>query len=303
MDRLEAMATLLAAVDAGSFSAASRQLHVPLATVSRRVSALEEHLGIRLLLRGTRKLVLTDAGRDYVTACRRLLEGITEAERVASGEYHAPQGELVISAPQVIAASHLVPVVVEFLRTYPSINAHVLLNERNVNLVEEQVDVAMRVGELPDSSLTATRIGLIRVVLCASPEYLDTHGVPEGPTDLTSHDCVTYQGNFPQSGNKWDFRQEGASQLVEVRSRLMVNSGEAAIIAATAGGGIARLSSSRSDPLVESGLLVRVLEAYEPTPVPISLIYPSQRQVPSKLRAFLDFSVPRLRDRLGYERR
>ena len=299
MDRLEAMTILLAAVDTGSLSAASRQLRVPLATVSRRVSELEEHLKIRLLLRGNRKLVLTDAGRAYVASCRRIVDDIAEAERTAAGEYRAPQGELIISVPQVMGRSHVMPVVVDFLRTYPDIRMRVQLTDRNVNLLEEHVDLALRVGDLPDSSMIATRVGLLRQVLCASPTYLKIRGTPRTPADLASHDCVEYEGFWTASN--WEFRSGGALQAILTRSRLVVNSAEAAVIAATAGAGIARALSYQTDDLVKAGRLVTLLEAYELAPVPASLMYPSQRQVPLKMRAFLDFSIPRLREKLGYK--
>jgi DNA-binding transcriptional LysR family regulator len=298
MDRFEAMTILLAAVDAGSLSAASRRLRLPLARVSRRVAELEEHLGMRLLLRGNRKLVLTEAGRDYVSSCRRIMEELAEVERVATGEYRAPHGELTISAPQGMARSDLLPVVVEFQRTYPEIRVRVQLTERNVNLVEDHVDVALRVGELPDSSMIATRVALIRRVLCASPAYLKTKGRPKTLADLASHDCVAYEGY--SAGDTWEFHSEGAIQMIQVRSRLLVNFSDAAITAAAAGAGIARLFSYQIEDLVKAGVLVILLEAYEPAPRPISLIYPSQRHVPQKLRAFLDFAIPRLRERLGY---
>jgi DNA-binding transcriptional LysR family regulator len=298
MDRLEAMTILLAAVDTGSLSAASRQLRIPLATVSRRVSELEEHLQIRLLLRGNRKLTLTDAGRAYVASCRRIVEDIAEAERSAAGEYRAPQGELIISVPLGgLGRSYVMPIVVEFLRTYPDIRMRVQLTDRVVNLLEEHVDLALRLGELPDSSLIATRVGLIRRVLCASPSYLKAKGVPKTPADLASHDCVTYEGYT--AGSNWEFRMEATTQLVQVPSRLVVNSAEAAVVAASAGAGIARVLSYQVDDLVQAESLVVLLEAYEPAPMPVSLIYPSQRQVPLKLRAFLDFLTPRIRERLG----
>jgi DNA-binding transcriptional LysR family regulator len=300
MNRLEAMTILLAAVDSGSLSAAGRQLHVPLATVSRRVSELEEHLKVRLLLRGTRKLVLTDAGRAYVVACRRIVEDIADAERTAAGEYRAPQGELIISVPPVMGRRHVLPVVVEFLRAYPDIRMRLQMTDRAVNLLEDHVDLALRVGELPDSSMIATRVGLLRRVLCASPAYVKVRGAPKKPTDLASHDCVSNE-NFATSSN-WEFRVEGGLKTILIRPRLIVNSAEAAVIAASAGVGIARALSYQIDGLVKAGSLVKLLEAYEPAPLPATLIYPSQRQVPLKLRAFLDFSVPLLRDRLGYKK-
>jgi DNA-binding transcriptional LysR family regulator len=299
VDRLEAMTILLAAVDTGSLSGASRHLRVPLATVSRRVAELEEHLNVRLLHRGNRKVVLTDAGRSYVASCRRIIEEIAEVERTASGEYRAPQGELTISLPAVLGRTHVLPIVVEFQRTFPDIRVRMQLTDRFVSLPEEHVDVAVRVGELPDSNLMATRIGLIRQVLCASPAYLKHRGMPQTPNDLAKHDCVMlgrYQTSFG-----WELVVKKSTQTIRVPSRLSVNLGEAAVDAAIAGAGIARVLSYLIGDLLKSRSLVTVLDAYEPSPIPVSVIYPGQGQVPLKLRAFLDFAVPRLRKRLGYE--
>ena len=299
MDRLEAMRVLLAAVDAGSLSEASRQLHMPLATVSRRVAELEDHLRVRLLLRGTRKLTLTDAGRDYVASCRCILEDLEEMERTAAGEYRTPQGELVISAPQVIGRHHVVPVLVEFLHAYPEIRARVQLSDRVSHLLEEHVDVAVRLGELPDSDIVAARVGLIDRVLCASPAYLASHGTPEEPGDLVSHECITY--DTYSAADRWEFRFGQDVQRVRVSSRLVVSSAEAAISAAIAHAGIARVLSDQVADALGSGILVRLLAAFEPAPMPASLVYAAQRHVPLKLRAFLDFATPRLRERLGYQ--
>lgn len=227
MDRLEAMTILLAAVDTGSLSAASRQLRIPLATVSRRVAELEEHLRIRLLLRGNRKLTLTDAGRDYVVSCRRIMEDLAEAERSAAGEYRMPRAELVISVPTIMGRTHAVPVVVEFLRAHPDIRMRVELNDRRVNLLEEHVDLALRVGELPDSSMIAARVGLSRPVVCASPSYLKIRGVPKKPADLASHDCITYEGYY-STLNNWEFHTKRTSHTILLPSRLVVNATDAA---------------------------------------------------------------------------
>lgn len=300
MDRLEAMTVLLAAVDTGSLSAASRQLRIPLATVSRRVSELEQHLNVRLLHRGHRKLVLTDAGQNYVTSCRRIIEEIAEVERTASGEYRAPQGELTISVPAVLGRSHVLPIAVEFQRTYPDVRIRMQMTDRVVSLLEEHVDVAVRVGELPDSSMIATRIGLIRQILCASPAYLKRRGTPKTPGDLATHDCVIHEGPA-RTLTDWTFVGTKGAQTVIVPSRLSVNLAEAEVAAAVAGAGIARVLSYLIEDLLKSRALVTLLEAHESPPIPVSVIYPSQRQVPLKLRAFLDFAVPRLRKRLGYE--
>ncbi len=297
MDRFEAMTILLAAADTGSLSAASRQLRIPLATVSRRVSELEQHLKVRLLVRGNRKLTLTDAGRSFVTSCRRIMEDIAEAERSASGEYLTPRGELTISAPQVLGRTHAVPVIAEFLRLYPEIRVRVVLNDRIASLQEDHIDLALRVGELPDSSMIARRVGQIRPVLCASPAYLRGRRKPEKPADLEAHDCIAHEGLI--AGTRWEFYSAGSSQFVPVPARLVVNTVEAAIAAAIAGAGVARVLSYQIDDLVKSGSLETLLEAYEPNPTPVSLVYMSQRDMPLKLRAFLDFALPRLKERLA----
>ena len=246
MDRLESMTILLAAADTGSLSAASRQLGIPLATVSRRVSELEEHLGIRLLLRAHRKIELTDAGRGYVAACRRIAEDIAEAERSAAGEYHAPQGELVLSVPFIMGRIFVMPVVLEFLETYPDIRVDVQMTDRIVNLTQEHVDLALRVGELPDSSLIATRVGLIRQMVCASPAYLKRHGTPKKPADLLAHDCIA--NKYFAFGEDWPFRIGGKLQTMPVPARLSVNSSDGALIATVAGVGIARIMSLSAAP-------------------------------------------------------
>lgn len=296
MDRLEAMAILLAATDTGSLSAASRKLRIPLATVSRRISELEAHLNVRLLVRSTRKLSLTEAGRGYVAACRHVLDEIVEIERTASGEYHDPQGELTISAPPVLARIHVMPIIVAFLRAFPEIRVHAQLTDRLVNLLEEPVDLVLRIGEQPSSNLICTRVGQLRQVICASPAYLKKRGIPEKPDDLLSHDCVTYDGY--SIGSNWEFVSKGRSRRIEVPSRLVLNSIEAAVVAAEEAAGVARVASYQVEDLVRAGKLVVLLQAYEPPPVPISLMYLGPGRVPLKLRAFIDYAVPRLRDRL-----
>jgi DNA-binding transcriptional LysR family regulator len=292
------MTILLEAVESGSLSAAGRRLHIPLATVSRRISELEEHLKIRLLIRGSRKLMLTDAGRDYVASCRRVLEDISEIERIASGEYRVPQGELVISALVSLSRTHILPILADFLAAYPDIKVRLSQSDRAVNLLEEHVDLAVRLGTLPDSSLIATRVGLIRRVLCASPRYLETRGVPATPEDLERHDCIAFEAI---ATGDWEFHRQGVEYAVPIRSRLVVTSAEVAAAAALADVGIARVMSYQIAEHLQSGRLQLLLEAYEPAPLPLSFVYPSQRQVPLKLRAFLDFATPRLREMLGYK--
>jgi len=190
MDRLEAMSLLIAAVEAGSFSAASRKLGVPLPTISRKVAELEGHLGTRILLRSTRKLTLTDAGMNYLAACKRILEQVSEAETEAAGEYSAPKGELVITAPIVFGRLHVVPLVNDFLISFPEINVRMMLADRSVNLLDDHIDMAVRIGALADSSMVATRVGSVRRIVCGSPGYFASHGTPRTPDDLAQLTCA-----------------------------------------------------------------------------------------------------------------
>ena len=297
MDRLESMLVLITAVEAGSLSAAGRRLGTPLATVSRKVSELESHLRTRLLVRTRRGLTLTDAGRSYVAACKRILEQVGEAERAASGEYSAPKGDLIVAAPIVFGRLHVLPIVVEFLKTYSDIDIRMVLADRIANLLEEQVNVAIRIGELPDSSLIATRVGSIRRVVCGSPAYFAARGVPKRPDELDAHDCITFDGLA--SPEAWTFRMRKQDASVEIHSRLIVNTAEAAIDAAIAGLGITRVLSYQVASAIRAGALAIALPEFEPASWPVSLVFAGQRLLPLKLRAFLDFAAPRLRERLS----
>jgi DNA-binding transcriptional LysR family regulator len=290
------MSILVAAAEAGSLSAAARRLGTPLATVSRKVSELEAHLKTRLLNRSTRRLTLTDAGRSYVAACKRILEDVGEAERAASGEYSAPKGELIITAPIVFGRLHVLPVVTAFLQAYPDIDVRIMLADRTVNLVEEHIDLAVRIGELPDSSLIATRLGAIARVVCGSPTYFAVRGTPKQPDDLTAHDCVTFAG--VTSPDVWIFSAGKSETSVSVHSRLVVNTAEASIDAAIAGVGVTRVLSYQIADAVRSGTLAIVLRDFEPPPWPVSLVHAGQGLLPLKLRAFVDFAAPRLKARL-----
>lgn len=296
MDRLESMSVLVAAVEAGSLSAAARRLGTPLATVSRKVSELEAHLKTRLLNRSSRKLTLTDAGRSYVAACKRILEDVSDAERSASGEYSAPKGDLVITAPIVFGRLHVLPVAMEFLKAYPEVDIRIMLADRVVNLLEDHVDLAVRISELPDSSLLATRIGSIRKVICGSPSYFAERGTPQSPNDLSQHDCVTFEGLM--SYDTWTITVEKSQVAIPTHSRLVVNTAEAAIDAAIAGVGITRVLSYQIADAMKAGALAVVLEKFESAPSPVSLVYAGVPLLPLKLRAFLDFAAPRLRARL-----
>ena len=186
MDRLEAMSLLVTVAESGSLSAASRKLGVPLPTVSRKISELEAHLSTRLLIRSTRRLALTDAGAAYVAAAKRILDEVGEAERAASGEHAAPRGDLVITAPVVFGRLHVLPVIAEFLARWPEIDVRLVLSDRNLHLIDDRVDIAVRIGALADSALVSTRVGAVRRVVCGSPAYFAAHGVPKRPEDLST---------------------------------------------------------------------------------------------------------------------
>jgi DNA-binding transcriptional LysR family regulator len=293
MDRFDAMATLIAAVDGGSLSAASRALGMPLATVSRKVAELEAHLRTQLVVRTSRRLSLTEAGRAYVAASRRILDEIDDAERAASGEYRAPRGHLTITAPIMFGRLHVEPVVLDFLRAYPDITARLVLADNVVNLIDEHIDVAVRVGNLADSSIVATRLGAVTWVTCASPDYLETRGTPETPEALEGHDCVMFEGLY--SNNLWIFGRGQQALAVPIRPRFAVNTADAAIAASIASAGITRVLSYQVASAVTAGALRLILRPFEPEPLPVHLVYGGQSLVPLKLRAFLDFAAPRLR--------
>jgi len=295
MDRLEAMSMLVASVEEGSFSAAGRKLGVPLPTVSRKVADLEAHLKTRLLVRSTRKLALTEAGIAYVAACRRILEEIYTAETRASGEYSVPRGELTITAPIVFGRIHILPVVSEFLRRFDEINVRMTLSDRNVNLVDDHIDMAVRIGDLPDSGLLATKVGAIRRVVCGSPAYFAAHGTPRAPDDLAGHTCVMFAIG-PETS--WTFQHGKQARLVRPPCRLHINTAEAAIDAAIGGLGVTNVLSYQVARAVEAGKLQIVLEEFEPPPIPVHLLHAHQGLLPLKMRRFLDFAAPRIRKSL-----
>lgn len=298
MDRLEAMAILLRVVESGSFSAASRELRIPLATISRRVSELETHLGTRLLVRTTRRMALTDTGSAYVAAAKRILEEVGEAERIAAGEFHAPRGELILTAPLLFGRLHILPVVTGFLAAYPEIDVRLMLSDRNLHLIDDHVDMAARIGPLPDSGMIATRVGAIRTVVCASPRLLAALGTPASPRDLAKLPCVDF--NFLSPASAWPFRMPGltAATVVPVRSRLSVSTAEAAVSAAIEGVGATRVLHYQCADAVRAGALRIVLADFELEALPVHLLHAASGMLPSKMRVFLDFAAVRLRERL-----
>src|ERR1700754_714583 len=235
MDRLEAMSVIVAVTETGSFSAASRRLSTPVATVSRKVAELETRLQAQLFQRSSRQMTLTDAGRSYIEACKRIIEQVDDAERAVSGEYRTPKGDLAVTAPWGLGHMHLVPITVEFLSAYPEIALRLVLTDRVVNAVDENIDVSIRIGSLSDSNLIARRIGSVRIMLCASPGYLAVRGLPKEPGDLSDHDCITIDDVAAR--RRWKFAKGNLEVDTPIRSRLTVTDSEAAIQAAIAGAG------------------------------------------------------------------
>jgi DNA-binding transcriptional LysR family regulator len=293
MDRFDAMATLIAAVDGGSLSAAARALGMPLATVSRKVAELEAHLRTHLVVRTSRRLSLTEAGRAYVAASRRILDELDDAERAASGEYRAPRGHLTITAPIMFGRLHVEPVVLEFLGAYPEITTRLILADHVVSLIDDHVDLAVRIGRLSDSSMLATRLGSVTWVACASPDYLAARGTPQTPAALGRHDCILFDGLY--SGSLWSFGRGDHVASVPIRPRFVVNTADAAIAAAMASSGITRVLSYQVHAAVAAGRLRIILREFEPEPLPVHLVHAGQKLLPLKLRAFLDFAAPRLK--------
>ena len=290
------MSVLLAAVEAGSLSKASKNLRLPLATVSRKVSDLETHLNTTLLIRSAKGLDLTPAGRSYVTAAKSILEQLNEAERAASGEYTEPKGDLVVTAPIMFGRLNVLPVVMRFLEAFPGVSVGLVMTDRVTHFLEDQVDVALRIGPLADSSLIANRLGTVRHIVCASPDYLATHGAPATPDELAQHRVISFQSVSALSS--WVFESGGNEITTSFKSRLGVNTIDAAIDAALSGAGLIRAVSYQVAEHVRAGRLVLVLEEFEPKQRPVHLVYDAQNRMPLKLRAFVDFVVPRLRQRL-----
>lgn len=253
-------------------------------------------LGSQLVVRTSRKLLLTEAGSAYVASARRVLEELAEAERAASGEYRAPRGELLITAPIMFGKMHVAPIIHDFLSAYPEVTVRLALTDGVVDLVESHVDVAVRLGNLPDSTLVAKRVGEVRWVTCASPDYIARRGVPASPDDLRDHECIAYEGL--ELWRDWTFAGPRGEQAVVIRPRYSVNTADAVIAGAAAGIGVAYIISYQVADSVRDGILVPILRDWAPPSFPVQIVHMPRPHQPLKLRAFLDFVAPRLQQRL-----
>jgi DNA-binding transcriptional LysR family regulator len=283
----------VAVVDANGFAGAARKLNISPPAVTRAISELEAHLGVRLLTRTTRVVRVTEAGARYVEDCRRILAELAEADESVSGLHAAPRGRLTLTAPVLFGALFVTPIVTEYLQRYPEVTASCWFLDRVVNMVDEGVDIGVRIGELPDSSLQAIRVGRVRRVICAAPSYLKRHGAPQTPDDLTAHTIVSASGVTPTP--EWRLVENGAPKLVKLQPRMSTTTNDSAVAAAVAGFGLTRLMSYQVAEHVQAGRLQIVLSEFETAPLPVHLVHREGRHVSQKARAFLDLAIERLR--------
>jgi DNA-binding transcriptional LysR family regulator len=296
IDRLETMRVFVTALSEGSLARAGQSLGRSPAAITRAVASLESHVGAQLLHRTTRKLQLTEAGERYAVVCRRVLADLDQADLAAAGAQAAPHGVLTITAPVMFGTRILRPVVGEFLKRYPAVQVRYLLLNRLTNLVDEGIDIALRIAVLQDSALIASRIGEVRRVLCASPRYLAEHPAPTSIADLADHDCIAIEPTGPE--DIWSFPPlpgRKVARTVRVRPRLMVNADDAAVSAAIDGEGIVQILSYKIQKEVEDGSLVVLLPNDQPPPVPVHLVTSKHHLALTKVRAFMDFAGERLR--------
>jgi DNA-binding transcriptional LysR family regulator len=293
VDRLQTIEVFVAVAEEGGFARAARRLSMSPPAVTRAVSQLEARLGCRLLHRTTRSLRLSEAGQRYLVDCRRILAEIEEAERHAAGIHAAPRGMVSVTASVMFGRIVLAPVLHDLLDRYPEISVSAVFVDRVVHLMDEGIDVAVRIAELPDSTLSASRIGSVSRVLCASPDYIAARGRPRAPADLAGHELINFATMAP--GGEWAFQSNGKTLSIQPHSRLLLNTADVAIAAALAGRGITRVLSYMIAPQVKQGSLHILLEDYEPPAVPIHIVHKEPGRTSARVRAVVDHLVQRLR--------
>lgn len=293
MDRLHLINVFVAVVDAGGFAGAARQLGLSPPAATRAINELEASLGVRLLTRTTRVVRLTEPGARYVEDCRRILAEMAEADESVMGLHASPRGRLTITAPARFGTMHVTPLVTEYLQRYPEVSAACWFLDRVVNVVDEGVDVAIRIGELPDSSLQSIRVGRVRRVICAAPGYLAEHGTPRSPEELAGHRIISASGVTPTP--EWRLRRDGEPVIVKLQPRMTTTTNEAALDAAVLGFGLTRLMSYQVDAALRDGRLRAVLVEFEEAALPVQVVHREGRHASQKARAFIDLAVERLR--------
>jgi DNA-binding transcriptional LysR family regulator len=284
------MRVFVAVAEAQGFAPAARRVGMSPPAVTRAIAALEERIGTRLLHRTTRIVRLTEAGSRFLADCKRILGELEEAEASAAGSHAEPRGLLAVTAPVMFGRMFVAPLVLDFLARHPRVTARTLFLDRVADLIDEGLDVAVRIAHLPDSSLRAVRVGSVRRVVCASPDYLAARGTPRTPVDLAQLDAIAV--SLGASPEEWSF---ASGETVSPPARLIVNSNDVAIAAAVAGRGVTRVLSYQIAPELRAGKLEVVLADFEPPPIPISVVHAEARRAAAKVRAFVDFAVERLR--------
>lgn len=293
MDRLHLINVFVAVVDAAGFAGAARKLNISPPAVTRAINELEGHLGVRLLTRTTRVVRVTEDGARYADDCRRILAELAEADDAVSGKHGSPHGRLTITAPVLFGAKFVTPIVTEYLTRYPQMSASCWFMDRIVNMMDEGIDVAVRIGELPDSSMQAVQVGRVRRVICAAPSYLEKHGIPQTPDELAAHCIVSASAVTPTA--EWRLMDQGELRIVKLQARLITTSNDSAVAAAVGGFGLTRLLSYQVADALRDGLLKTVLTEYEPAALPVHLVHREGRHASPKARAFLDLALERLR--------
>lgn len=293
MDRFHLMSVYVAVAEEEGFSRAARRLGISPPAVTRAVYTLEHELGVKLLTRTTRRIRVTEAGSRYLEDARRILAEVAEADEAAAGVNAAPRGTLAVTAPVLFGRMYVMPGMVDYLRRYPDMTVSALFVDRVVNLIDEGLDVGIRIGELPDSTMRAVRAGQVRRIVCAAPAYLKAHGIPRQPADLAHHVVIATSGVSPLA--EWRFSGEGKPTTVRIQPRLTVTSNDAAIEATLAGFGVTRLLSYQIAPHLATGKLKIILGEFEPPPLPIHVLHREGRQASAKVRAFVDLIVGQIR--------
>ena len=293
MDKVGAMTTFVRIVDAGSLTAAAATLDTSLPTVVRTLAALERHLGVSLLERTTRRIYLTDDGAQYLERCRVILSAMEDAEEALVSRRSEPAGRLVVTASALFGRRYVAPIVCDFVRRYPKVSAEMLFLDRVANLVEEGIDVGVRIAHLRDSSMRAIQVGRTRRVVCASKEYLRRHGVPRTPAEVGAHACVRHTGLVPRS--EWQFRSGNRAVTVPIASAVVCNDIDSAVNACVSGLGLGLFLSYMVAPNTKKGELEYVLQDYEVEPTPVQVVYPQTKLLSGKTRTFIDEAVAKLR--------
>ena len=293
MDRLQTMLVFIAVAEEAGFAAAARRLNMSPPSVTRAVGELEARLRARLLHRTTRTVRLTDAGARYLADCKRIMSEIEEADSHAAGIHAAPQGAVSLTGSILFGRIVLTPILVDLMERYRDISINTLFVDRVVGLIDEGIDIAVRIAELPDSSLAAIRVGSVRRVMCAAPDYLAARGYPQSPRDLAAHDTIDFVNIMPR--DEWVFERDGESPVFKTRSQLRTNSADVAITAAVSGCGITRVLSYMVMPQLESGELEIVLPDFTPPAVPVHVVHKEQGQTSGRVRAVVDYLVDRLK--------